>query len=51
MALRPTLYAYKTLNEGIGKKCKGLKKCVVKKMLSFDDYKQCLLSGRSTRVL
>ena len=27
------------------KKCKGGKKCIVKKMLYFDDYKQCLLSG------
>ena len=27
------------------KKCKGVKKCVVKKTISFDDYKKCLFSG------
>ena len=26
------------------KKCKGIKKVVVKKQISFDDYKECLLS-------
>ena len=25
------------------KKCKGIKKCVVKKTLTFEDYKSCLL--------
>ena len=24
------------------KKCKGVKKCIVKKTLKFDDYKKCL---------
>ena len=27
------------------KKCKGIKKCVVKRTISFDDYKRCLFSG------
>ena len=26
------------------KKCKGIKKCVVKKTLTFEDYKTCLLN-------
>ena len=26
------------------KKCKGIKKCVVKKTLTFEDYKTCLFS-------
>ena len=30
------------------KKCKGFKKCVVKKTLNFDDYKKCLFSGDQT---
>ena len=45
MALRPKLYAYKTLGGSGDKKCKGVKKCVMKKMLDFKDYKQCLLAG------
>ena len=27
------------------KMCKGIKKCVIKKMISFDDYMKCLFSG------
>ena len=30
------------------KKCKGIKKCVVKETISFEDYKNCLLSGDSS---
>ena len=26
------------------KRCKGIKKCVVKKPLDFDDYKKCLFN-------
>ena len=39
VALRPKLYAFKTLSGSGDKKCKGVKKCVVKKTLNFDDYK------------
>ena len=42
VALRPKLYAYRKLDGVEDKKCKGIKKCVVKKMLVFDDYKKCL---------
>ena len=41
--LRPKIYAYKTGGSDL-KKCKGIKKCVVKKMISFEDYKNCLFS-------
>ena len=44
VALRPKLYLYKTLSGHGGKKCKGVKKCMVKKTLDFDDYKHCLLT-------
>ena len=37
-ALRPKLYTYKTLGESGDKKCKGVKKCVMK-MLDLEDYK------------
>ena len=45
VALRPKLYAYKTLSGSEDKTCKGVKKCVMKKMPGFDDYKQGLLLG------
>ena len=44
MALRPKLYSYKFLDGSENKKCKGIKKCVVKKTLTFEDYKTCLFS-------
>ena len=30
------------------KKCKGIKKCIVKKMISFEDYKACLFGRGSS---
>ena len=42
VALRPKLYAYRQLDGEEDKRCKGIKKCVVKKTLGFDDYKKCL---------
>ena len=47
VALGPKLYAYETLSGSGDKKCKGVKKCVMKKTLDFDDYKQCLLAGQN----
>ena len=41
VALRPKLYTYKTLGGSGNKKCKGVKKGIVKKTLDFEDYKQC----------
>ena len=38
------MYSYKVGNSE-SKKCKGIKKCVVKKTVSFDDYENCLFSG------
>ena len=37
IALRPKLYSYIKLNGSEDKKCKGIKKCVVKKTLKFKD--------------
>ena len=42
VALRPKLYSYKVLDGSEDKKCKGIKKCIVKKTLTFEDYKNCL---------
>ena len=44
VALRPKLYSYKKLNGSEDKKCKGIKKCFVKKTLAFENYKTCLFS-------
>ncbi|XP_073244701.1 uncharacterized protein [Porites lutea] len=45
VGLRPKLYSYKVEGEKELKKCKGIKKNVVKKSLIFDDYVRCLFSG------
>ena len=42
VALRLKLYSYKVLGGSEDKKCKGIKKCVVKKTLTFEDHKNCL---------
>ena len=44
VALRPKLCSYKVLDGSENKKCKGIKKCVVKRTLTFEDYKTCLFS-------
>ena len=50
VALRPKLYTYRKLDGLEDKKCKGIKKCVVKKMLVFDDYKKCLFDPVGTTI-
>ena len=44
VALRPKLSSYGKLDGSEDKKCKGIKKCIIKKTLSFDDYKNCLFN-------
>ena len=44
IALRPKLYSYKKLDGAEDKKCKGIKKCIIKKTLTFEDYKNCLFN-------
>ena len=63
VTLRPTMYAYKTggsestTGQDKGalrpplrevKKRKGIKKCIVRKTISFEGYKNCLLSGETS---
>ena len=43
VTLRPKTYAYSTDDGKEDKKAKGTKKCVIKRMIKFDDYKNCLL--------
>ena len=45
VALRPKLYSYKKLGDSEDKKCKGIQKRVVKKTLTFEDYKTCLFNN------
>ena len=47
IALRSKLYAYKTESDVEIKKAKGIKKCVVKNEISFDDYKHTLFQKMS----
>ena len=46
IALRPKTYSYLTDNDKIDKKAKGTKKCIIKKMIKFDDYKKWLLNDK-----
>ena len=46
IALRPKTYSYLSDNDKIDKKAKGTKKCIIKKMIKFDDYKKCLLNDK-----
>ena len=45
VALRPKTYSYLTDDCKEDKKAKGTKKCAIKRMIKFDDYKNCLLNG------
>ena len=44
VTLRPKTYSYLTDDSKEDKKTKGTKKCVIKKMIKFDDFKKCLLN-------
>ena len=48
VGLRAKLYSYKMFEgkKKEEKKCKGLKKSVIKQTITFDDYKRCLFSGK-----
>ena len=43
--LRPKVYTYLTDDGKEDKKAKGTKKCIIKRMIKFDDYERCLLNG------
>ena len=44
VTLKPKTYSYLTDDGKEGKKAKGTKACVIKKMIKFNDYKKCLLN-------
>ena len=45
VGLRPKLYSFRIEEDKEVRKCKGIKKNVIKKKLDFDDYVQCLCFG------
>ena len=46
VGLRSKLYSTKMENGGESKKCKGIKKQVVKNSITHEDYKTCLTTGK-----
>ena len=44
VTLRPKTYSFLTDDGKEDKKTKGIKKCIIKKMIKFNDYKKCLLN-------
>ena len=46
VTLRPKTYSYSTDDGKEDKKAKGTKKCVIKRMIKFNDYKNCLLKDK-----
>ena len=49
VTLRPKTYSFLTDDGKEDKKAKGTKKCIIKKMIKFNDYKKCLLNGEIIR--
>ena len=45
VTLRPKTYSFLADDGKVDKKAKGTKKCIIKKMIQFNDYKKCLLNG------
>ena len=46
VGLRAKLYSYKMFECEESKQCKGVKKSVVKKSITHEDYKKCLFTGK-----
>ena len=46
VTLRPKTFLYLTDDGKEDKKAKGTKKCIIKKMIKFNDYKKCLLHDK-----
>ena len=46
VALRPKPYSYLMDDGHNDKKAKGTKKCLIKWILTFNDYKNCLLKNK-----
>ena len=51
VALRPKIYSYLMDDGNTDKKAKGTKKCVIKRILKFNDYKNCLMNIKVTTMI
>ena len=51
LALRPKTYSYLMDDGKNDKKAKGTKKCAIKKVLTFNDYKDCSLNNKTISKL
>ena len=49
VTLRPKTYSYSTDDGKEDKKAKGTKKCVKKRMIKFNDYRNCLLKDEVSK--
>ena len=47
VGLRAKLYSYRVEDSYEEKKCKGVKKAVIKKTITFNDYKDCLFDNKT----
>ena len=45
VVLRPKVYSYLMDDSSNAKKAKGTKKCIIKRILKFNDYNNCLLNN------
>ena len=50
VAFRPKTYCYLMYYDSEYKKAKGRKKCVIKRILKFNDYKDCLLNNKTILI-
>ena len=51
VGLRAKKYTYLKENNGENRKAKNTKKCVIKRKLKFQDYKDCLKAARLERKI
>ena len=47
VAFRSKTYSYLMDNSNTNKKAEGAKKCVIKRTLKFNDYKNCLMNNKT----
>ena len=48
VALRAKTYSYLMDDDSEHKKANGIKKCVIKRRLTFENYKDCLFNDKIT---
>ena len=46
IGLRAKLYSYKMFEGSENKRCRGIKKKVIKNNITYEDYKNCLFTGK-----